>query len=91
MKTQPLDELTAGSVFKNPEGYSAGKLIEDLGLKGKVIGGAKVSEKHANFIVNFNKAKASDIISLINLIQEKVLKEKLIANQINFDNIKHLL
>jgi UDP-N-acetylmuramate dehydrogenase len=81
MKTQPLDELTAGSVFKNPEGYSAGKLIEDLGLKGKVIGGAKVSEKHANFIVNFNKAKASDIISLINLIQEKVLKE----NNINLE------
>ena len=47
----------------------------DLGLKEKVIGGAKVSEKHANFIVNFNKAKSSDIISLINLIQEKVLKE----------------
>jgi UDP-N-acetylmuramate dehydrogenase len=81
MKTQPLDELTAGSVFKNPEGYSAGKLIEDLGFKGKVIGGAKVSEKHANFIVNFNKAKASDIISLINLIQEKVLKE----NNINLE------
>jgi len=81
MKTQPLNELTAGSVFKNPDGYSAGKLIEDLGLKGKVIGGAKVSEKHANFIVNFNKAKASDIISLINLIQEKVLKE----NNINLE------
>lgn len=81
MKTQPLDELTAGSVFKNPDGYSAGKLIEDLGLKGKVIGGAKVSEKHANFIVNFNKAKSSDIISLINLIQEKVLKE----NNINLE------
>jgi UDP-N-acetylmuramate dehydrogenase len=81
MKTQPLNELTAGSVFKNPDGYSAGKLIEDLGLKGKVIGGAKVSEKHANFIVNFNKAKSSDIISLINLIQEKVLKE----NNINLE------
>lgn len=74
-KTQPLEYKNAGSVFKNPEGYSAGKLIEEAGLKGKTIGGAKVSEKHANFIVNFNNAKSSDIITLIDLIKKEI-KEK---------------
>ena len=76
MESQPLEYPSAGSVFRNPEGMFAGKLIEDLGLKGKTIGGAKVSEKHANFIINYNKkAKGSDIKKLIELVHDKVLEE----------------
>ena len=75
LETQPLDYPSAGSVFRNPEGNYAGKLIEDLGFKGKRLGGAKVSEKHANFIVNTGRAKGSDIIKLIKKIQTKVKEE----------------
>ena len=72
LETQPLDYPSAGSVFRNPENDFAGRIIEeDLKLKGKTIGGAKVSEKHANFIVNYNNATSNDIISLINLIKKK--------------------
>lgn len=74
-KTQPLEYNNAGSVFKNPPSFSAGKLIEDLGLKGKTIGGAQISEKHANFIINIADAKSSDIISLIDYIKKVVKKE----------------
>lgn len=73
--SQPLSFPNAGSVFRNPEGDYAARLIESCGLKGKSIGGAKVSEKHANFIVNAGDAKASDIESLIELVRETVLKE----------------
>ena len=72
ISSQPLDQRSVGSIFKNPEGTSAGKLIDDLGLKGHSIGGAKVSEKHANFIVNYNNATFNDMISLINYVKEKV-------------------
>ena len=58
---QPLGLPSAGSVFRNPEGESAGRLIEDVGLKGHRIGGAVVSEKHANFIVNDQKGTAADV------------------------------
>lgn len=76
MESQPLEYPSAGSVFRNPEGMFAGKLIEDLGLKGKTIGGAQVSEKHANFIINYNKkAKGRDIKKLIELVHQKVLEE----------------
>lgn len=75
LESQPLDYPSAGSVFRNPEGNYAGKLIEELGFKGKRSGGAKVSEKHANFIVNTGRAKGKDIIKLINKIQEKVKEE----------------
>ncbi len=75
LESQPLDYPSAGSVFRNPEGNYAGKLIEELGFKGKRSGGAKVSEKHANFIVNTGRAKGRDIIKLINKIQEKVKEE----------------
>lgn len=75
MESQPLEYPSAGSVFRNPEGMFAGKLIEDLGLKGKTIGGAKVSEKHANFIINFDKAKGSDVKELIELVHQRVLEE----------------
>ena len=73
--TQPLEYPSAGSVFRNPENDYAGRLIEELGYKGKNIGGAYVSEKHANFIINKGNAKASDVRNLINEIKEKV-KEK---------------
>lgn len=73
--TQPLDKYTAGSVFKNPENNSAGKLIDDLNLKGYQIGGAKISEKHANFIENVENATGEDIIKLINYIKQKVKDE----------------
>ena len=75
MESQPLEYPSAGSVFRNPEGMFAGKLIEDLGLKGKTIGGAMVSEKHANFIINYKKAKGKDIKKLIELVHQKVLEE----------------
>ena len=70
--TQPLEYPSAGSVFRNPEDNFAGKLIEDCGLKGYKIGGAKVSEKHANFIVNVNKASAKDVKDLIFYVKDKV-------------------
>lgn len=75
LMTQPLEYPSAGSVFRNPENDFAGRLIEELGYKGKNIGGAYVSEKHANFIINKDHATASDIIKLITEIKEKV-KEK---------------
>ena len=62
---QPLNYPSAGSTFKRPEGYFAGKLIEDSGLKGKTVGGAQVSEKHAGFVVNIGNATSSDIIALM--------------------------
>ena len=72
IESQPLDYPSAGSVFRNPEGAFAGKLIEDLGLKGYTIGGANVSEKHANFIINAVNATGEDIKELIEYIQSKV-------------------
>jgi UDP-N-acetylmuramate dehydrogenase len=70
--SQPLQQPNAGSVFRNPEGGHAAKLIEGCGLKGKTIGGAQVSEKHANFIVNIGGATATDIEKLIEEVQEAV-------------------
>ncbi len=64
--------LCSGSVFKNPKSFSAGFLIENCLLKGKTIGGAKLSEKHANFILNENNASFCDVVNLINLIKEEV-------------------
>ena len=75
LMSQPLEFPSAGSVFRNPKDNFAGKLIEDIGYKGKIIGGAKVSEKHANFIVNYNHAKGEDIVKLINEIKENVKKQ----------------
>jgi len=74
-RTQPLELPNAGSVFKRPEGHFAGKLIEDCGLKGRRIGGAEVSEKHAGFIVNRGGATAEDVRRLVDLIRETVFKE----------------
>lgn len=69
---QPLEYPSAGSVFKRPEGYFAGALIEQSGLKGKRIGGAAVSEKHAGFIVNIDGATTSDVLELIKYCQDTV-------------------
>ena len=74
--TQPTNQASCGSVFKNPDGDYAARLIEAAGLKGFVMGGAKVSEKHANFIVNTDNASATDIEDLICFVQKKV-KEQL--------------
>ena len=73
--SQPLQQPNAGSVFRNPPGGHAAKLIESCGLKGKRIGGAQVSEKHANFIVNAGDATGADIEGLINEVQAIVLKQ----------------
>ena len=73
--TQPLNKRSAGSLFKNPDGNSAGKLIDEAGLKGLSIGDAKISTKHANFLINDGKATSKDMLKLIkkvrNTVQEK--------------------
>lgn len=69
---QPLNYPSAGSVFKRPEGYFAGALIEQAGLKGASVGGAQVSDKHAGFIVNMGGATASDVLALIGHVQQEV-------------------
>lgn len=71
-KNQPLNYPSAGSVFRNPDGDYAGRLIEECNLKGYVKGGAKISDMHANFIVNYNNATSSDIKDLIELAKLKV-------------------
>ncbi|MBQ7535787.1 MAG: UDP-N-acetylmuramate dehydrogenase [Stomatobaculum sp.] len=72
---QPLEYPSAGSTFKRPEGYFAGKLIEDAGLKGFSIGGAQVSEKHAGFVINRDNATAKDILDLIKEVQRRVFED----------------
>lgn len=69
---QPLEYPSAGSTFKRPVGYFAGKLIEDAGLKGRSVGGAQVSEKHSGFIINKENATAKDIVDLIHVVQKDV-------------------
>lgn len=68
--TQPIKYPNCGSIFRNIEGYQVWKLIDDLGLRGKQIGGAQISEKHSNFIVNIDKSLASDVDQLIRLMQQ---------------------
>ncbi len=69
---QPLDYPSAGSTFKRPEGHFAAKLIDDAGLRGYSVGGAKVSDKHCGFVINSGNATSSDIYTLIKKVQEKV-------------------
>jgi UDP-N-acetylmuramate dehydrogenase len=71
-KTQPLDKKSAGCVFRNPQTGSAGALIDSCGLKGMNVGGAFVSDKHANFIINSEGARAQDVLHLISEVQRKV-------------------
>jgi UDP-N-acetylmuramate dehydrogenase len=72
--SQPLQEESAGCMFKNPPGDSAGKMIASLGLNGTRLGGAVVSERHGNFIVNRYHATAADVLKLMDLVRERVLK-----------------
>lgn len=72
---QPLEYPSAGSVFKRPEGAFAGTLIEQCGLKGKSVGGAQVSEKHAGFIINAGGATCDDVMELVRLVQDTVKAE----------------
>lgn len=76
---QPLEYPSAGSVFKRPPGYFAGKLIQDSGMQGKGVGGAEVSTKHAGFIINKGNATATDYIETIHMVQ-KAVKEKFNVN-----------
>lgn len=72
---QPVEYPSAGSVFKRPQGYFAGALIQEANLKGKQIGGAQVSEKHAGFIINKGNATCNDVLELVNFIQQRVKAE----------------
>ena len=72
---QPIDVPCAGSTFKRPEGHYAGKLIEDAGLKGRILGGAQISDKHAGFIINTGNASAKDILKLM-IDTQKTVYEK---------------
>lgn len=74
--TSPISFPNAGSVFKNPEGNVAGKLIEEAGLKGERVGGAQISEVHANYIVNTGGAKAKDVLALMALIRDRLYSSK---------------
>lgn len=69
---QPLEYPSAGSTFKRPKGYFAGKLIQDAGLRGFRVGGACVSEKHSGFVINIDHATAADVVSLMEQVDEKV-------------------
>lgn len=84
--TKHPKEPSAGSFFKNPKNIPAWKIIEDVGMKGKLVGGAMVSTKHANFIINSKKATAKDILKLSNLIKKKVAKKTKIklASEVRF-------
>ena len=70
--SQPLGHQCAGCIFKNPRGMSAGMLIEQAGMKGARVGGAEVSDRHANFIVTDTKATSSDVLKLVELIRGRV-------------------
>jgi len=72
---QPQQMASAGSFFKNPEGYMAGKLIDETGLKGLQVGGAAISTAHANFLINTGNATCRDILELMHLIQTKVFEK----------------
>lgn len=75
VSSQPLEYPSAGSVFRNPDNVAVGKLIDDLKLKGTIVGGAQISEKHANFIINKGNATSNDIKNLIKLVHTKVLEK----------------
>jgi UDP-N-acetylmuramate dehydrogenase len=70
--SQPLGQKSAGCIFKNPQGGSAGRMIDELGLKGTSVGDARVSDRHANFFVNAGQASASDMLTLISNVRERV-------------------
>jgi UDP-N-acetylmuramate dehydrogenase len=73
--SQPLNQKSAGCIFKNPPGASAGRMIDELGLKGHAVGDARVSDRHANFFINAGRATASDMLSLIADVRERVRRK----------------
>lgn len=75
IEKQPLEYPSAGSTFRRPEGYFAGKLIQDAGLRGYTVGGAQVSEKHCGFVINKDNATAQDVLKLIEDVKQKVYEE----------------
>ncbi len=85
---QPLNFPSAGSTFKRPEGYFAGKLIEDAGLKGLRVGGAMVSEKHAGFVVNEGGATAADVLALVEQIKQRVYAQFGINLECEFEYVE---
>jgi UDP-N-acetylmuramate dehydrogenase len=84
MKSQPLNLPSAGSVFRNPDAISAWQIIDEVGLRGKKIGGAMISDIHSNFIVNFDNAKAQDVLDLI------VLAKTLVKERMNIELIPEI-
>ncbi|MDD6467169.1 MAG: UDP-N-acetylmuramate dehydrogenase [Erysipelotrichaceae bacterium] len=91
METQPLNYPSAGSIFRNPDGSFAWKYIDELGLRGKVIGGAQISSKHSNFIVNVNHAKAKDVMELVDMVNQGMEKTygftlKMEVEKFNWEN-----
>ncbi len=85
---QPLEYPSAGSTFKRPEGYFAGALIEQCNLKGKAVGGAQVSEKHAGFVINKGNATCRDVVDLCRLCSDTVLKEKGVSLEMEIRVVK---
>ncbi len=85
--TQPLKFRSAGSVFKNPKDIAAGFLIDQAGLKGKSIGGAMVSDIHANFIINQTNAKADDVVLLVKIIRDTIYKKYSIALELEITTL----
>jgi UDP-N-acetylenolpyruvoylglucosamine reductase len=70
--SQPLNQKSAGCIFKNPPGASAGRMLDELGLKGFQVGDARVSDRHANFFTNVGSATAAEMLSLIDTVRERV-------------------
>jgi UDP-N-acetylmuramate dehydrogenase len=87
MRTQPYNMPSAGCVFKNPRGLSAGKIIDELGLKGMRVRGARISPLHGNFIVNEGNAKARDVLALIDAVHKKVKEEMGISLELEVEII----
>ena len=87
--TQPYGEMSAGCVFRNPSCSQAGKLIDQSGLKGTSMGGAKISEMHANFIVNTGQASAKDVLNLIALVKKRINEIKAIDLDIEIRHIPY--
>lgn len=85
---QPLNFPSAGSTFKRPEGYFAGKLIEDAGLKGARVGGAEVSEKHAGFVINRGGATAADVLALVEHIKQRVYETSGVRLECEFEYVE---
>ena len=87
-RTQPLSAPNAGCIFKNPPGDSAGRLIEECGCKGLRVGGAVVSEKHANFILNLGGARFDDVVRLIDMVRERVYRSTGVALELEVEVIE---